>query len=128
MQLMVPAAANATFTGNGSTLHVVGLNVDGATFDNVPLATVGGVIAGFDNVTFQNMSTAATQFSIRHVGTAAPLVFSGLSFLTTPTTGLYLQAEDTAPGGDVLTIQLPGSTPADGSTHTSAAGGAVVVW
>ncbi len=127
-QLIVPNIPTGTFDGNGSTLTVAGVDIDGATFDNVPLISTGGTIERFNNVTFQNMSDAATQLTINHPGALLPFTFDNVDFLTTPDTGLYISATDTG-GVDVLTIRLPNSTPADGSGATTAtSGGAVVDW
>jgi hypothetical protein len=127
-QLIVPNAASATFTGNGSLLTVAGLDIDGATFDNVRLTSTGRTLAAFDNVTFQNMDVTATQLTISHPGAATAFTFDNVDFLTTPTTGLYLQANDTAADGNTLTINLTNPTPADGSASTAVSGAAVVNW
>jgi hypothetical protein len=126
-QLIVPAGAGATFTGNGSAISVSGLDVDGATFDNVPLVSSLGTISRFDNATFQNMNPAATQFTVVHPGGSSPFVFTGVSFLTTPTTGLFVSAQDQG-GPNTLIIEFVGSNPGDGSVYTATAGGAVVIW
>jgi hypothetical protein len=127
-QLTVPLAAAGTFNGNGSTLSVIGVDIDGAaTFDNVPLITTNGTIGAFDNVTFQNMDVAATQLTINHPGAATPFTFNNTVFNTTPTTGLYISVTDNG-GVNTLTINLTASTPADGSAFTATAGGAVVNW
>ena len=68
---------------------------------------------------------------IRFLGSLTSLVdFATIvSFLTAPVGGLYFSATDTAPtDGNVLTINLPNSTPADGSAATVTSGGAVVIW
>jgi hypothetical protein len=127
-QLIVPNTVTSSITGTGATLTVAGLDVDGLTIDNVVLISTGGTLTRFDNVTFQNMDPAATQFTINHPGAASALTFNALSFLTAPSTGLYLSVTDTAGDANLLTINLPNSNPADGSSFTSTAGGAVVNW
>jgi hypothetical protein len=80
-------------------------------------------------VTFQNYAATATQLTISHPGMSTPFAFNNLSFLTTPTTGRYLNTTDTAPAdGNVLTINLVCAQPADGSAKTTTSGGAVVTW
>ena len=96
--------------------------------DNVAFDVSGGTITKFDNVTFRNYSTGATQFTISHPGGASPFAFNNLTFMVTPTTGLYINATDSTADANTLTISLPGSSPADGSSLTSTAGGAVVNW
>jgi hypothetical protein len=128
-QLISPAGAAATVNGNGSTLPVTGLDVDGITFNNTPLASTGGTIIRFDNVTFQNMNAGAVQFTVNHPGAATPFVFTGVRFLTTPTTGRYVRADDTDTGdGNVLTLDFVGATPPDGSAFEEELNGAVINW
>ena len=126
--LSSPNTATGSFTGNGSALTVAGLDVDGATFDDMPLVSTNGTLVDFDNVTFQNMDPAATQFTINHPGNSSALGFDGLTFSTTPTTGLYISANDNAADGNTLTIDLTNSVPTDGSANTQTSGGAVVTW
>ncbi|MDH5199154.1 MAG: hypothetical protein OEY20_18075, partial [Gemmatimonadota bacterium] len=128
-QLISPAGSPGTVTGNGSSLPVVGLDVDGITFDNTPLVSTGGTITRFDNVTFQNMSTGAIQLTINHPGAATPFTFTGVSFLTTPTAGgKYIRANDQTTGDPGLVIEMTGSTPADGTAYEEELNGAVINW
>jgi hypothetical protein len=126
--LVTPAGTNPVLTGNGSLLRTVGLDVSGATFDNIRLTSSGGNLTTFNGVTFRNMDPLATQLSITHPGATAAFTFDRISFLTPPTTGLYLQVNDQTPGAPVLTIDLTNSTPVDGSARTGTQGGAIVNW
>ena len=90
---------------------------------------VTGDIARLDDVVFRNFDPTAIQLNIAHPGATDPFTFNNLSFLTTPSTGKYIQAQDTAPGdGLPLVINLPSSQPVDGSGHTLELNGATVNW
>jgi len=128
-QLISPVGAPGTVNGNGSTLPVVGLDVDGITFNNTPLVSTGGTITRFDNVTFQNMSVDAVQLTVNHPGATTPFTFDGVQFLTTPSGGRYVRANDTDTGdGNVLTIDMVNSTPANGSAYEEELNGAIINW
>jgi hypothetical protein len=118
----------AVFTGTGQLLSAGGVEVTGATFDNVRMLVTGN-IGAFAGVTFQNMAPTVTQLSIAHPGAALPFTFDTLSFLSLPSSGLYIQALDTDAGNGLpLVIDLPGSQPPDGSAFTLVQGGAEVNW
>jgi alpha-tubulin suppressor-like RCC1 family protein len=121
-------AAGQTVMGGGNALSVAGLNaVDNLILDHVLFTIGAGPVSGFDNVTFQNYAITATQLTVARPG--GTFTFTGLRFLTTPTTGYYVSATDLAPAdGDVLTINLTDAVPADGSALTLTSGGAVVTW
>ena len=120
-QLGSTAGSTGKLIGGGNQLFVSGgLNADGLVLDNVLLDVSGGVITKFDNITLQNYSPAATQFTITPPDGA--FTFNNLTFSVTPTTGLYVKAVGS------VTINLPGSSPADGSAFTATEGGAVVNW
>lgn len=121
--------ASLLVAGTGVSLAAEGVDVTRLTLDSVTLAIGGGTIARFDSVTFQRQDRAGTQLTIAHPGTAAPVTFTGLRFVTPPSTGLFVSATDVAPvDGAALTINLVGSVPGDGSARTATAGGAVVTW
>ncbi len=127
-QLRARSGGMRTVTGGGNSLLVRGVDVDSLVMDGATLTTRGGTLARFDNVTFQNMSTAATQLAVAHSGLGSPYTFTGLRFLTVPTTGYYVAAVDSAQAdGSVLTIRLASSEPADGSARTTTTA-AVVTW
>jgi alpha-tubulin suppressor-like RCC1 family protein len=128
-QLRARSGGTQTVTGGGNALNVRGLDVDSLVLANAPLTSTDGTIARFDDVTLQGFAATATQLAISHPGIASPLTFNRVAFLTAPTSGYYVSATDSAPvDGNVLTIRLADSTPADGSARTSTAGGAVVTW
>jgi hypothetical protein len=121
--------ATPTVSGGNSTLTASGLAVDGLTVVSTLLASTGGTIAQFDNVTFQSQPATGTALTISHAGTAAPFAFNNIKFTTIPTSGAYVRATDTAPSdGNVLTINLVNATPSNGSAATVTSGGAVVNW
>ena len=118
-QLISSSAATPTVDGAGNALTVSGLAVDGLVLDNVPLTSAGGTIGGLDNVTFQGYAGTATQLTISHPGAASPFTFDNVSFTSTPTTGYYVDATDTAPtDGLVFTINLTNSVPGNGTPFT----------
>jgi hypothetical protein len=129
-QLIVPAGPTGVTTGSsGGALTVGGVNVDGATFDNVPLVVSQGAITAFDNVTFQNMDPSDTQLTVVHDGNGGPFVFDGVNFdlLTGVDPGFYVSATD-SDGTDNLVISLTNSVPADGSAFEQELSGAVIDW
>ena len=127
-QLVSTAVGMSTplLLANGSSLIVTGLDVDGLVLDNVILTVNGGIITGFDNVDFQNYSTAATQLTINH--TAMNATFTGLTFFTTPTTGLYIAANDTDGPATVAMLTIASSNPVNGLPHSATSGGFVLNW
>ena len=117
----------AQFVGTGQLISANSLNVSGGLFDNVRLSAGPGNIA-LDYVTFSNMAPAAIQLTIAHPGSALPITFGNIRFLTPPTTGGYIWAVDTAPADGVpLVINLDGAQPLDGSAFTVGTG-ALVNW
>jgi Tol biopolymer transport system component/alpha-tubulin suppressor-like RCC1 family protein len=128
-ELRARSGAQQSLAGAGNGLTVTGLDVDSLILDNVVLASSGGTLTRLDHVTFQNYAATATQLTLSHAGAATSFTFTGLRFLTAPTTGYYLSATDTASGdGNVFTVNLAESDPADGSSRTVTGGGAVVNW
>jgi hypothetical protein len=108
----------------GGHITVGGLDVNGLTLDSTSLSSVGGQIDRFDNVTFQRLPDAVTQFTLVHSGSAGSLTFNGLTFSAPATTGLYVDAVDAdglAPALD-LTI-FSNLSPAEGAAHTGTTGG-----
>lgn len=119
----------AVSSSNASRLQVAGLDVDGLVLDGVGLTSSGGTVTAFDNVVFQNMDPTSAQLVVTHPGGPSPFTFDGLTFATAPTTGFYVVANDSDVGdGNVLTLELTNSSPADGSTNTATSGGAIVNW
>lgn len=124
--------AGVTQLISGTSHHLLtvrSVDIGKLTLDTIPLAIGSGALVRFDTVTFQRQHRGAAQLSVTHPGAATPFTFTGLRFLSTPTTGLYVAATDAAASdGAVLTIDLDDSFPADGSSHTTTSGGAVVNW
>ena len=82
-----------------------------------------------DNVTFQNMDPTVSQLHIFAPGGLTSFGFNNLVFQTVPTTGLYLQVDDSAPAdGNVLTVDMFTPTPASPGGFISTSGGAVINW
>ena len=112
----------------GSTLVVAGVDVDGLTVDNVVVSLDGGALTRLDDVVFRNFPASVLQLRVTHPGAPAPFTFNHLTFQTTPATGFYLLATDTAADANVLTINLQDPTATDGPAHTLTQNGAVVHW
>ena len=124
------SVAGQTISGTSHHLLTVGgVDANRLTLDTIPLAIQSGAITRFDSVTFSRQNRTAAQLSITHPGATSEFTFTGLTFLSAPTTGFYVSAEDNASAdGNVLTIRLPQSMPDDGSARTSTSGGAIVIW
>ena len=125
-RLMAPGNVTSIVNGAGNLLTVNGgLDVESLILDNVAITVNNGQINRFNNVTFQNHATDATQFTINR--TDLNTAFAGLDFQVQPTTGKYIQANDTD-GGDPATLTIVRSNSADGSALTATTGGFVVIW
>jgi len=125
---LITTAGGTNVLTNG-TMNAAGADVDGLTLDNIAFTLGNGSIAKFDNVSFTNYPTTATQLMVNNTGAAGALTFSNLSFSVVPTTGLYLRANDTdgATSG-VLTVNLVNPTPATDGGFSQALNGAVINW
>jgi hypothetical protein len=131
-QLIVPAAADAPeVSGNGSTLTVTGVDLDGVTFDNVPLVTNNGLLA-LNDVTFQNIDPDSTQLTVNHPGNDedAEFEFTNITFmlLTVGPPGYYISANDNSADGNTLKIAFLDASPEDGSTYVELLNSAEVRW
>ena len=108
------STANATVTdsilGNGFTVTANGISL-GSRFvmNSAPLVTNGAGLFT-SGLTFRNMSTAVTQWTM-NVPPAASVAFSGLTFETTPTTGLFFAAQLSGTGSASMSIGTPVSPP-----------------
>ncbi|MGH7639026.1 MAG: Ig-like domain-containing protein [Gemmatimonadaceae bacterium] len=123
------SVAGQTISGTSHHLLTVGgIDVNRLTLDTIPLSIQAGAITRFDSVIFVEQNRTMAQLSVAHAGAATPFTFTGLQFLAQPTTGSYVSATDVAADGNVLTIVLDESMPADGSAFTTTSGGAVVQW
>ncbi|MGH7639235.1 MAG: beta strand repeat-containing protein, partial [Gemmatimonadaceae bacterium] len=111
-QLRTPAGSGVrTVSSTGHTLQVAGLDAAGLVFDNTALRVVNGeAITRFDDATFRNMNTAATQLRLDR--SADAVTFNNLNFQTVPTTGLYLHLVDTDAATSVFSVTMQGTQPA----------------
>ncbi len=115
-------------SSNTATLSVGGVDVNGLTFNALPLIIGSGPITQFDNVTLSAPATAA-QLTINHPGQATPFQFNNLQFPVTPTSGRYIVANDLdGPTPDALTINLVNPAPAADGGLTTVTNGAVINW
>jgi len=106
-----PAGAS-TIGGNGSALTLSGgVNIDGATVDNVILKIVTATPTLFDNVTFQNYGPTATPLLLNFsTGTAT---FNSLNYNTALTAGTGFHLGGTGRGNTInvaSTNVVPGTT------------------
>ena len=123
-----PTGLAPVIAGAGTSLTVGGVNVNGLTLDRVLLTIDGGLLTRFDNVRFLNYAPEDVQLTINHPGLATPFSMNGLAYFVTPTTGRYIQANDTVGDGQALVVDVSASLPGDGSSRSATAGGAVVNW
>ena len=115
------------YATGGTGFTVDDVSASGSSYGVYADAASIGTLTGFDNVTFQSMDAGSTQLTITNDGPASPYAFGNIDFLTAPTTGLYIQANETG-GAPALTINITSTTPGDGSANTAVSGGAVVNW
>ena len=118
-----------TVQGNNNLLTSEGASMFNVTFDNVRWKLIdGSFIEIYDNTTFQNMDPTVDQFTMDRPG-PVPQLFQW-TFLTTPTTGHYINANDSdGISPDVLSLLLLIPTPATVSpTQTVATNGATITW
>ncbi|MEX2283016.1 MAG: Ig-like domain-containing protein [Gemmatimonadota bacterium] len=119
-------------TGLADQLVARGLDLDGITFNNLPVVLDGSNLytIRMDSVTFGSYLGSAVQLRVRH-NPGADLTFNLMRFNTVPTSGLYLDAVDLDFGTFVLTINMNAATPSTGGqfvrTNTGAQN-AVVRW
>ena len=111
----------------GNSFIVTGVNVNGLVLNAAPL-TINGTLTRFDNVSFSGFAPEAIQLTVNSSGLLTHFPMNGLSFASQPTSGQYISATDTQPGGALLIIDVTGAVPADGSAFTLEAGGAEVNW
>lgn len=117
-QLIKKPGTTAYLNLNGYSLSAFDVNVSGLVLDDGTVTIGSGPITAFDNVTFRSMNQGTDQLTINHPGAATPFNFYGLRFLTNPGTGHYISANDTSDDGKLLTLNVVGAYPLDGSTYT----------
>jgi hypothetical protein len=110
-QLRTPAGSTTrTVTSTGQTMQVGGLDAAGLVFDNTQLRVVNGeAITRFDDATFRNMNTAATQLRLDRSSDA--VTFNNINFQTPPATGLYLNLVDTDAATPLFSVTMQGTQP-----------------
>ena len=106
---------------------MTGVNVNGLVLNAAPLTINAGALTRFDNVSFGGFAPEAIQLTVNNPGLLTHFPINGVSFSTQPTSGQYIQANDTPlrAGADP---RREGAVPADGSAFTLTTGGAVVNW
>ena len=104
------------------------MNVNGLVLNGAPLTINAGALTRFDNVSFGGFAPDAVQLTVSNPGLVTHFPMNGVSFSTTPTTGLFVQANDTLGAGPTLILDILGAVPADGSEFTGTSGGAIVNW
>ena len=111
-----------------SSFLTTGVNVNGLVFNGAPLTINAGALTRFDNVSFSGFASDAVQLTVNNPGLVTHFPMNGLSFSSMPTTGLFVQANDTLDAGPTLILDILGAVPGDGSAFTATAGGAIVNW
>ena len=123
----LPVVVGATAAPN-NVFITSGVNVNGLVITGAPLTINAGALTRFDNVSLGGFAPDAAQLTVNNPGLVTHFPMNGVSFSTLPTTGQYVQANDTLDAGPVLILDIIGAVPADGSAHTSTSGGAIVNW
>jgi hypothetical protein len=126
------SAVPANVIGNGNTLAVTGLDVDGLTMTNAHLIATNGTVTRFDNVTFQGFSGDQELFVFSTLGNPSTFVFNNIQFDTgAGFVGNFMNVFDT--GGPELgtNVSLVGAIPANpvtGCARTGIGLNATVRW
>ena len=94
----------------------------------MPLTINAGALTRFDNVSFSGFAPEAVQLTVNNPGLVTHFPMNGCRFSTQPTSGQYMQANDTLSDGPTLILDVLGAVPADGSAFTATTGGAIVNW
>jgi hypothetical protein len=126
-ELRSPQSADTVLSGSGVVLTVGSVAVDTLVFDNLQMRVIGD-IEEFDYVTFDNMSPSVVQLDISHPGATLPFELKNVTFMTTPTSGDYVRATDSAADGVQLVVKMICSNPPDGTDFEQEAGGARIDW
>jgi alpha-tubulin suppressor-like RCC1 family protein len=125
-----PSAGANLLTGSVTrTLDVGGIAVRSMTLNNVLLVVGNGTLAQIDNLTFAATPAASTALTINHPGLPAAFTLNNVVFQTTPTSGMYLSANDTdGPSPNVLTLDMANPSPGTPGSFVQVTNGAVVTW
>jgi Tol biopolymer transport system component len=114
-QLVSPSPAGGVVRrlggGSGIGLVVRGLDADSLIFDGLTLAVdEGALVNRFNAVQFENQDPTATQLFLRRKADA--VTFNALSFLTQPSSGLYLDLVDADVTLPPFTVTMTNPNPA----------------
>jgi hypothetical protein len=124
-------AIKARIIGGGNRLTARALNVRDARLERVLLQWNSLVATGFTaftNVELASYLDSDTQIDVIHPGGAGAFSFFNITFLTTPVTGLYVQAEDNVVDANTLTLDIS-STPSNCvENFEKQVGGALINW
>jgi len=123
-------AATDSIFGNGHTVNANGISLGSQFVMNDAQLVTNTTNIFFSGLTFRNMSTTVTQWTL-NVPTGTGITVSGLDFQTPPTTGHYFDALMSITGGNSMTVT--GASPAASAmtglyTRFNASGPVVVVW
>lgn len=120
----------ALMLGGGNTLTAQGITLDTATIDNMPLVVTSSAQPLFaQDVTFQNFASTATQLDITRPDSSFIFTNTNLKFLTAPTTGWLLQANDPVIDNNKFKVTLVNPSPtSSGNPRFTTTGEAVIVW
>ena len=112
MLLTEPAASLRFSSPTGQAFTSQGATVNGLTFDNVRWVLVdGGPVTAIDNVTFVNTSSTVAALDVQR--SSGTVTVASPTFSATPTTGVYLRAEDPdGVTGGALVVNVTNATPA----------------
>ena len=100
--------------GAGSSFIVTGVNVNGLVLNGAPLTINGAPLTRFDNVSFSGFAPEAIQLTVNNPGLLTAFPMNGVSFASQPTSGHYISASDTQPGGALLVLDVTGAVPTPG--------------
>jgi hypothetical protein len=126
--LVSPGPAAPIVLGGRQTLTVSGLDVSALVLDDALLASTGGTLTRFEDVTFQNHQFRP-RLLLGHPGAAAAFEMLDVDFgVVGPVEGSIFNVADTADDAATLEVTLTGASPADGCRLTSTSGGARVSW
>lgn len=112
MLLTEPASSLRFSSPTGQAFTSQGATVNGLTFDNVRWVLVdGGPVTAIDNVTFINTSSTVAALDVQR--SSGTVTVTSPTFSATPTTGVYLRAEDPdGVTGGALVVNVTNATPA----------------
>lgn len=116
-------------TVQGGSITAGALNVTGLVLNNTPLTlnSLHAVAPVLNNTTFMGFDPTATQLTINQIGLSLPISLTGLTFLSTPTSGFYISANELGLVPLLVTVQS-NLTPSAAALLTRLLNGALVTW